>query len=607
MPNLDNSVILEIVKSAPSAGYSYAGLSGLDDTRSHKSQLFVYYRYVLLDDGTPVEDVEWKNWYDPFRIPAELITVDQSIDLLSIAPIQGTKIYSKDGTEYLMPPMDFTAGGLLHILRSQDVDNRAVVFGAGSRVTSAALNAAIGQVFGSVQELTDRTTSLEGFNFEVPIGNGGGGGPLTPGDKVQIFVSGVDLDTWTINAGVIGYNEMEAEVASKIQQSVDASQAAAAAPVQTIVGSGDTTVTNNGNGAFTVSSTDSGGTADGDKGDVVVTSSGEDWQVKDDSHNHIIDNVDGLQAALDTKATPAEAAAAAPVQAIVQGANVTVTESPAGTFEIASTATSGADAELTSPLTITDPVGPDQFVGQTYTTGTDLELIIREMLVSYQYPSFSNPAPHGGSIEVGTPFTKSIITFNSFNTENSNLPATLKFRQNNTVLFTNGVTLASGTGTVAQSVAFNPVATGTYQIPSGTTMNYNIRIESTNTLGQTYSAQSNAYVKYRSFAFPSTSASAPFLGGITASTSKLTSTTDTTMVVSGASSGGNYSWIAFPRVYFSGTPAISVTDTSSGFAATYNYDTDQNYTNAQGVVVPMSLFRTPFVDSVADGTVMDVS
>ena len=138
-------------------------------------------------------------------------------------------------------------------------------------------------------------------------------------------------------------------------------------------------------------------------------------------------------------------------------------------------------------------------------------------------------------------------------------------------------------------------------------MNYNIRIESTNTLGQAYSAQSNAYVKYRSFAFPSTSASAPFLGGITASTSPLTSTTDTNLTVSGASSGGNYSWIAFPRVYFSGTPAISVTDTSSGFAATYNYDTDQNYTNAQGVVVPMSLFRTPFVDSVADGTVMDVS
>lgn len=261
MPNLDNSIILEIVKTAPSPGYSYAGLSGLDDTRSQKSQLFVYYRYTTLQDGTPVADVTWNNWYDPFVIPAGKITVDQSILSLNIAPIAGDQVVSKAGVAYTRPPMNFEDGGTLHILRSQDVDNKAVDFGAGTRVTSAALNAAIGQVFGSVQELADRITSLEGFNFEVPVdsGGGGGGGNLTGGDKVDIFVSGVDLDTWTINAGVVDEGNLDSALVSKINEKVDAAQAAAVAPVQSIVGGGDTTVTNDGLGAFTVTSTGGGG------------------------------------------------------------------------------------------------------------------------------------------------------------------------------------------------------------------------------------------------------------------------------------------------------------------------------------------------------------
>jgi hypothetical protein len=263
MPNLDNSVILEIVKTASAPGYSYAGLSGLDDTRSHKSQLFVYYRYTTLQDGTPVADVTWNNWYDPFVIPAGLITVDQSILSLAIAPIEGQTVVSKSGVVYNMPAMDFSNGGSLHILRSQDVDNKAVDFGAGSRVTSAGLNAAIGQVFGSVQELADRVTSLEGFNFEVPVDSGGGGGGnLTGGDKVDIFVSGVDLDTWTINAGVVDEGNLDTALVNKINSKVDAAQAADAAPVQSIVGGGSTTVTDDGNGAFTVTSTGGSSGAD---------------------------------------------------------------------------------------------------------------------------------------------------------------------------------------------------------------------------------------------------------------------------------------------------------------------------------------------------------
>jgi hypothetical protein len=261
MPNLDNSIILEIVKTAPSPGYSYAGLSGLDDTRSHKSQLFVYYRYTTLQDGTPVADVSWNNWYDPFLIPAGLITVDQAILSLSIADTTGMTVVSKAGVPYQMPAMDFADGATLHILRSQEVDNKAVDFGAGTRVTSTALNAAIGQVFGSVQELADRVTSLEGFNFEVPVDSGGSGpgGNLTGGDKVEIFVSGVDLDTWTINQGVVDEDNLNTPLADKINSKVNAAEAAAAAPVQDIQGGTNVTVTDDGNGVFTVNSTGGSG------------------------------------------------------------------------------------------------------------------------------------------------------------------------------------------------------------------------------------------------------------------------------------------------------------------------------------------------------------
>lgn len=578
MPNQNDSIILSQAYSTTAASYGYGDISGIDGTRSHKSQLIFLYRYATLGDGTPVADVTWKNWYDPYLIDESLITLNQAIKTTTVGDTSTLTVIDAGGTSYPMPAFTLGSGNIYEIQRSQDINNRVVTFGAGSRVTSQGLNNSVDQLFKSLQELDDRMVSVESGDTQ---GSGGGGATLDPGDYGDVIVN-IDGSMTVVddshNHTIANVDGLQAELDSKV---VD------------IQGGTNVTVSDDGNGTYTVNSTGGAGVTDGDKGDIVVSNSGATWTVEDDSHNHIISNVDGLQSTLDDKLEDAPS-----------DGNQYARED--GAWSVV--APGGADAELTASLTITDPVGPDQTAGQTYASGTDLEVIIRDMLVSYQNPGVTSLNPLSSEVEVGASYSIGTVTFNITNRENANASATMRFRRGGTSLNTQAITLTGTSGTAAQSHSFSPTATGTYTIPSGNSQQYSVRVEGTNTQSAAFITTDTITAKYRSFAFASTSStSSGAVSDIATGFSDLTTSTNVNLTVNGASSGGNYSWIAFPAVYFGGTPSISVTDTSTGFAATYNYIGDENYTNANGVVVSMSLFRSPFADSVGEGTVMDVS
>tara|TARA_B110000444_G_scaffold260449_1_gene307453 strand:+ start:1038 stop:2963 length:1926 start_codon:yes stop_codon:yes gene_type:complete len=100
------------------------------------------------------------------------------------------------------------------------------------------------------------------------------------------------------------------------------------------------------------------GLSPGDYTDIIVNANGS-WTVVDDSHNHIIANVDGLQAELNLKVNSAGAEAAAPVQNILAGTNITVTDA-SGVFTV-----TGQASGVTSIATGTGLTG-----GPITSTGT---------------------------------------------------------------------------------------------------------------------------------------------------------------------------------------------------------------------------------------------
>ncbi len=265
MPNIDDSIQLLQRYTTGGTSFSYSGLSGIEDSRSHKSQLWLLYRYPNVAGGTPVENLAWDNWYDPYVIPLDKITVDHSIKTVTIGDLSDVSLTDAGGITHTMPALAFGAGEVLEIRRSQDVDNKVAEFGAGSRVTSEALNNSVSQTFMSTQELTERVSKLEGGHFEVAVNiGGGGGGGVTSGNKGDITVAGPSSDVWTVNAGVIGSGKLEASLASDIASHVTEAEAEAAAPVQSITGAGSTTISEPTPGNFVVTSTGNSGTGSGD-------------------------------------------------------------------------------------------------------------------------------------------------------------------------------------------------------------------------------------------------------------------------------------------------------------------------------------------------------
>ena len=160
MPDLNDTFDFSQTHSATAASYAYTDLTGIDDERSHKSQLTFLYRYTTLGDGTLVSDMTWNNWYDPYLIPETEITLNQAIKTVTVGDTSTVQVTAANGTQYSMPTFDLSSN-TFEIRRSQDIDSRIVTFGSGSRVTSTALNNMFNQLFKSIQELEQRVVSLE--------------------------------------------------------------------------------------------------------------------------------------------------------------------------------------------------------------------------------------------------------------------------------------------------------------------------------------------------------------------------------------------------------------------------------------------------------------
>lgn len=193
MPYQDNTVVLNQTSTAEPI--RYGNLVGIDDERSHSAQVMVLWDFGTVDaNGDDFTSKSFPNWYDPYLVPASLLTFDQTIKQITIGAFGGTTFAAEDGTVYTRPAVSITESTPVLVVRSQDVSNASQIFGPGSRITSKGLNNAVGQVFDSVQELTSRVTRLEGFHFQVdtshsegtqgPAGPEGPAGPVGPAGPI---------------------------------------------------------------------------------------------------------------------------------------------------------------------------------------------------------------------------------------------------------------------------------------------------------------------------------------------------------------------------------------------------------------------------------------
>lgn len=168
MPNQADNIVLELTDLAINLGptYSYSAITGIDSNRSHSAQLQVLFFFTNFQNGQPVTNYTWENWYDPYVLPINIdintgvLRYDQSTKTVTITNTDLVEKTDANGTSGLFPPT-FVSGDSVSIIRSQNITKPEHTFGAGTRITSTALNNAFGQVFNSLQELEDRLLKLE--------------------------------------------------------------------------------------------------------------------------------------------------------------------------------------------------------------------------------------------------------------------------------------------------------------------------------------------------------------------------------------------------------------------------------------------------------------
>jgi hypothetical protein len=280
-------------------------------------------------------------------------------------------------------------------------------------------------------------------------------------------------------------------------------------------------------------------------------------------------------------------------------------------WEVALSGGSGG-GELQAELVVTDPLA-DQSVGETYGVGTTIESVLRDMLISYQLPALSNLNPMASSVlEHGTAYTWTTpVAFNTTNTENITAGSgVISFKKASTVLNTDTFTYSTGTGTVAQSVAF-PVPAGDFEVvstnagQSGTALNaqYTILVQGTNTNGGGFSRQDTLNVYYRTYfgatstQFTGTNGSSVVagLGGGTENDSKRTVTC--TAANAGAS---NYTYFVMPTCHFDGVSSIVL----NGAIPVYGAFTDKGTDTINGVEYTFFESNAPGAFSNGDSLVV---
>lgn len=201
-------------------------------------------------------------------------------------------------------------------------------------------------------------------------------------------------------------------------------------------------------------------------------------------------------------------AADAPVQTITSGsANVTVSEPTTGDFEISVAA--AAEPVTTQEFTVTDPIGSIE-LNDVIAVGTELETIIRNMLVSFQVPSINITSPNPGVIEHNVALSFANVTFSRTNAANINAAVQGLLEYNDAEGSTNDESLlytpnSAGSQTVnGLNVSDVPVvegvgSAGTSGTPKQRTGAYYIRVTEQDTEGNNVVRQENYTVRFRTY------------------------------------------------------------------------------------------------------------